>query len=126
MRILFCYAFNKYFYYRHVFCVFQGEIIEPLEHIAQEIDIHRIITIKELSADEYYALIAADERYDLFPSLYNDEVQIFNDNKALMHELNPVDMNALVFPQAKTQENYLQLLADVQAGKGIPFESSPI
>lgn len=118
---LFCYACNvDDIYYRHAFCIFNGHIIEPLPHIAKGLRVERIIPIRDVKANEYFTHAVKDERFDLFPSLLQDEIAAFNENEILATHLNPVDMGELVRTVANTIDDYHRIMSGIQAGQGLP------
>lgn len=94
MKALFCYAYYSIFYYRHVFCMLEGEIIEPPRNVREGLELSKLIPISELMFKEYTALIQKDKLYDLSLSLFPQEIKIINENNKQMAEINPVDANA--------------------------------
>lgn len=78
LRILFCYRQGPDgFYYRHVFCMFKGELVEPLTYLdMSDSNLKRIIPIRELSFSEYLDLMVKDEETSLRNSLYDDDLRV--------------------------------------------------
>ena len=101
MKALFCYAYNGIYYYRHAFCMLEGEIIEPLGNVRESLKLDELISICELMFKEYTALILKDKLYNLSLSLFPQEIKIINENKKQMAKINPVDANAIVTRLAK-------------------------
>lgn len=117
---MFCYACNEDgIYYRHAFCLINDRIIEPLPHITHGLIVAGIIQIKNLTPSEYFTLAVKDERYDLFPSILQDEILAFNTHPILTTMLNPIDMGELVREVSPTITDYHRIMRDVQAGRGI-------
>ena len=120
MKALFCYAYNGIYYYRHAFCMLEGEIIEPLGNVREELEVSKLIPISELMFKEYTALILKDKLYDLSLSLFPQEIKIINENKRQMAKINPVDANNIVARFAKTADDALLILHSLLSGTGIP------
>jgi len=118
-KVLFCYVMSGGLYLRHAFCVVDGQIVEPLQHIREEMDVSSIVPVRELSVMEYEKLIIKDRRYDLFPSLYKKEIDIFNRDERLRDGLNPIDLSGLVTVAAKSPKDMMRILDEVSQGKGI-------
>lgn len=118
-KLLFCYAYNGQYYYRHCFCLLDGRIIEPLENIRDGLDTAKIVPIAELSFEEYNRLLLQDERFDLIPSLFPREVEAFNAHKTEMVELNPVDLGELVRRTVTTADECMRVMSGALSGFGI-------
>lgn len=119
VKVLYCYAHNGYFYYRHAFCLFRNEIIEPLKNVIKYLNVSYIIQFAKLNINSYFSFIITDQRYDLIPSLYLKEIETINKHKDQMKALNPIDMSYLVCNIAKTGEEHLRILNDIISGRGI-------
>ena len=122
LRVLFCYAHNGAFYYRHAFAVFQEEIIEPLENIRIGLDASKMIVICELSFKEYIGLTLKDKRFDLFPSLFQKELKLIDENKTQMTGLNPIDLCEIVRKLTKNANDSLTIVNSIHGGYGIPSQ----
>lgn len=120
IKALFCYAYNGIFYYRHAFCMLEGEIIEPLKNVREGLELNKLIPICELTFKEYADLILKDKKYDLSLSLFSQEMKVINENKEEMAKINPIDANAIVTRLTKTADDALLILQNLLSGKGIP------
>lgn len=96
INVLFCYVPGAAgYHYRHVFCLYQGQIIEPLLHLnMQDKDLKAILPIQLMDKHEYFSLLVDDGQYDLRQSLMDNEVKVFNGNRI---NLNPVDLSDLIY-----------------------------
>ena len=126
MKALFCYAYNGIYYYRHAFCMIEGEIIEPLGNVREGLVLSKLIPISELMFKEYTALIMKVKLFNLNLSLFPQEIKIMNENKRQMAKINPVDANAIVTRLEKTADDALLLLQNLLSGKGIPEKYAKI
>ena len=120
VRVLFCYAYNGSYYYRHAFCVCKGELIEPLGKVRENLMVEKTIPICELDFNDYIKLILREERYDLFSSLFAHNIRAINKNKKQMKQLNPIEANDIVSYLTKTADDALIIFRSLIAGNGIP------
>lgn len=120
LNILFCYMLGAGgFHYRHAFCLYDGQIVEPLLHLNMaEKNLDAIVPIKQMDMKEYHRLLLADGRYDLWNALQADGIQAFNANRM---ELNPVDLADIVSNVAKNSDDFLRIMHNAMNGQGIPF-----
>lgn len=118
LSILFCYMPGAAdFHYRHAFCLYDGMIVEPLLHLnMQDKDLNSIVPIRLINMQEYYSLLVADGRYDLWNVLLKDNIQAFNNSKI---NLNPVDLTDLVSCVTKSSDEFLHVMQSAMTGKGI-------
>jgi hypothetical protein len=116
--VLFCYIPGAAgFYYRHVFCLYDGMIVEPLLHLnMKEKNLNDIVPIKRMTVKEYSGMILSDGKYDLSDVLRDDEIRAFNNSGI---SLNPVDLSNLVSSVAKTADEFLLVMHNALSGKGI-------
>ena len=101
LKILFCYVPDEEdcLYYRHAFCLYKGQIVEPLLHLnISAKDLNAIVLIRLLEIDEYYRLLLEDGRYDLWCALSFDGIQAYRNSKI---NLNPFDSSNLHFHRQK-------------------------
>lgn len=96
LRVLFCYRQGPdHRYYRHVFCLFNGELLEPLTYLdMSEANRHTIIPIRELSVPEYLDLLVKERETMLRDTLYQDDLAVVNEN-GIFAMLNPYDLAML-------------------------------
>jgi hypothetical protein len=109
VQVLFCYLPGRRqedFYVRHVFLLYNGEIVEPLLHLALEKRVlSNIVIIKSLSPREYLNLLLVEEVFDLFDSLLEDELKVFYESKI---SLNPIDLSELIRRTVKTPQEFIE------------------
>ena len=93
LRILFCYRPRQDGrYYRHVFAVFNGKLIEPLSYLDMSEETRAsIIAIKEMSIEEYLDRLGSEKETQLKESLYQYDLDAVR--KSGIHKLlNPYDL----------------------------------
>lgn len=118
LSVLFCYMPGAAgFHYRHAFCLYDSMIVEPLLHLnMQAKDLNSIVPIRLMDMQEYYSMLVADGKYDLWNVLQKDNIRAFNDNKI---NLNPVDLADLVSSVTKSSDEFLYVMYSAMEGKGI-------
>lgn len=96
LRVLFCYRLGSDdIYYRHVFCVFDGQLVEPLLYLdMSDYNRERIVPVKELSYLEYLNLLVKDEQTSLRDSLYQDELEAVR-NSGIFRSMGAYDLSQL-------------------------------
>lgn len=96
LRILFCYRQGPDGrYYRHVFAIFDGKLVEPLLFLDMS-DKNRatIIPIKEMSVNEYLDYLCQEAETQLRDSLYQDDLDVVKKH-GIFKTLNPYDLARL-------------------------------
>lgn len=93
LRILFCYRSGPDGrYYRHVFAVLNGKLIEPLLYLdMSEENRESIIPIKEMSVKEYLDYLCSEAETQLRDSLYQYDLEVVK-NAGILKILNPYDL----------------------------------
>lgn len=96
LRILFCYRQGPDGrYYRHVFAVFDGKLIEPLSYLdMSEKNRSSIIPIKDMSVKEYLDYLFEEAETQLRDSLYQDDLDVVRKH-GIFKALNPYDLARL-------------------------------
>lgn len=123
LSILFCYMPGAAgFHYRHAFCLYDAQIVEPLLHLNMETkNLNDIVPIKLMDTHEYFRLLISDGRYDLWKALRDDGIRAFNSSSMI---LNPVDLSDLVSSVIKSSDEFLLVMHSAMNGKGIYIPSS--
>ena len=93
LRILFCYRPGQDGrYYRHIFAVFNGKLIEPLSYLdMSEENRASIIAIKEMSIEEYLDRLGSERETQLRESLYQYDLDAVR-KSGIYRLLNPYDL----------------------------------
>lgn len=96
LRVLFCYRRGPDSrYYRHVFAVFDGKLIEPLLYLdMSEKNRSSIIPIKDMSVKEYLDYLFEEAETQLRDSLYQDDLDVVKKH-GIFKALNPYDLARL-------------------------------
>ena len=96
LRILFCYRQGPDGrYYRHVFAVFDGKLIEPLSYLdMSEKNRSSIIPIKDMSVKEYLDYLFEEAETQLRDSLYQDDLDVVRKHD-IFKALDPYDLARL-------------------------------
>lgn len=96
LRVLFCYRQGPDSrYYRHVFAVFDGKLIEPLLYLdMSEKNRSSIIPIKDMSVKEYLDYLFEEAETQLRDSLYQDDLDVVKKH-GIFKTLNPYDLARL-------------------------------
>lgn len=96
LRILFCYRRGPDCrYYRHVFAIFDGKLIEPLPYLdMSEENRSSIIPIKEMSVNEYLDYLFEEAETQLRDSLYQFDLDAVKKH-GIFRILNPFDLAKL-------------------------------
>ena len=96
LRVLFCYRQGPdERYYRHVFAIFDGKLVEPLLFLDMS-DKNRatIIPIKEMSVNEYLDYLCQEAETQLRDSLYQYDLDVVKKH-GIFKMLNPFDLAKL-------------------------------
>jgi len=96
LRVLFCYRQGPdHRYYRHVFAVFDGKLVEPLPYLdMSEENRKTIVPIKEMSCGEYIDLLCEERETQLRNVLYQDDLDAVK-KSGIFRILNPFDLAKL-------------------------------
>lgn len=96
LRVLFCYRQGQDGrFYRHAFCLFDGQLIEPLLYLdMSEENRSSIVPIREMSIQEYLEMLCLEENTALRDTLYQYELDAVK-QYGIFERLNPLDLSNL-------------------------------
>ena len=112
VKILFCYLGNSddndSWYIRHAFCVYDGQIIEPLPNIIVNDDvISDIVPIAFLDMDEYLDFLLEEDGLPALPkSLLQSDIDAYNNSDI---NLNPIDLTDIIVRFTKNQSEFIDI-----------------
>lgn len=116
LQAMFCYITLGGQAVRHVFCIADGTIVEPLQlHWPDSLEeLNHIAVIRLLEREQYLDMVNCYGYYDLYEPLLKYEILTLKQNRI---KLNPVDLATLTARISDTPHEMCELINRIAAGE---------